>query len=67
MFPSDFALVQPAGEIVMAPKRKNQNSAAVVITPIDPNSQLSFTGNHIVTPQCHLGFFFKLTPTYYHM
>jgi hypothetical protein len=31
----------------MAPKRKNQNSAAVVIPPIDPNNQLSFAGNHI--------------------
>jgi hypothetical protein len=31
----------------MAPKRKNQNSAAVVIPPIDPNSQLPFTGNHM--------------------
>jgi hypothetical protein len=47
LFPSDFALVQPAGEIVMAPKRKNQNSAAVVIPPIDPNSQLPFAGNHM--------------------
>jgi hypothetical protein len=31
----------------MAPKRKNQNSATVVIPPIDPNSQLPFTGNHM--------------------
>jgi hypothetical protein len=31
----------------MAPKRKNQNSAAVVIPPIDPNSQLPFAGNHM--------------------
>jgi hypothetical protein len=31
----------------MAPKRKNQNSATVVIPPIDPNSQLSFAGNHM--------------------
>jgi hypothetical protein len=31
----------------MAPKRKNQDSAAVVIPPIDPNSQLSFAGNHM--------------------
>jgi hypothetical protein len=31
----------------MAPKRKNQNSAAVVIPPIDSNSQLPFTGNHM--------------------
>jgi hypothetical protein len=47
MFPYDFALVQSTGEIVMAPKRKNQNFAAVVIPPIDPNSQLSFAGNHM--------------------
>jgi hypothetical protein len=31
----------------MAPKRKNQSSAAVVIPPIDPNSQLPFAGNHM--------------------
>jgi hypothetical protein len=31
----------------MAPKRKNQNSAAIVIPPIDPKSQLSFAGNHM--------------------
>jgi hypothetical protein len=31
----------------MAPKRKNQNSTAVVIPPIDPNSQLPFAGNHM--------------------
>jgi hypothetical protein len=31
----------------MAPKRKNQNSAAAVIPPIDLNSQLSFAGNHM--------------------
>jgi hypothetical protein len=31
----------------MAPKRKNQNSATVVIPPIDPNSQLPFAGNHM--------------------
>jgi hypothetical protein len=31
----------------MAPKQKNQNSATVVIPPIDPNSQLSFAGNHM--------------------
>jgi hypothetical protein len=47
LFPSDFASVQSADEIAMAPKRKNHNSAAVVIPPIDPNSQLSFAGNHI--------------------
>jgi hypothetical protein len=47
LFPSDFASVQSADEIAMAPKQKNQNSAAVVIPPIDPNSQLSFAGNHM--------------------
>jgi hypothetical protein len=31
----------------MVPKRKNQNSAAVVIPPIDPSSQLPFAGNHM--------------------
>jgi hypothetical protein len=31
----------------MAPKRKNQSSAAVVIPPIDSNSQLPFAGNHM--------------------
>jgi hypothetical protein len=31
----------------MAPKWKSQSSAAVVIPPIDPNSQLSFAGNHM--------------------
>jgi hypothetical protein len=31
----------------MAPKRKNQNTAAVAIPPIDPNSQLPFAGNHM--------------------
>jgi hypothetical protein len=31
----------------MAPKWKNQNSAAVVIPPIDPNNQLSFAGNYM--------------------
>ena len=31
----------------MAPKRKNPNSAAVVIPSIDPNSQLSFACNHM--------------------
>jgi hypothetical protein len=47
LLPSDFASVQPTDEIAMAPKRKNQNSAAVVIPPIDPNSQLPFTSNHM--------------------
>jgi hypothetical protein len=31
----------------MAPKRKSQSSAAVVIPSIDPNSQLPFAGNHM--------------------
>jgi hypothetical protein len=31
----------------MAPKRKKQSSAAAIIPPIDPNSQLSFVGNHM--------------------
>jgi hypothetical protein len=31
----------------MAPKRKSQNSAAAIIPPIDPNSQLPFAGNHM--------------------
>jgi hypothetical protein len=31
----------------MAPKQKKQNSAAAVIPPIGPNSQLSFVGNHM--------------------
>jgi hypothetical protein len=31
----------------MAPKWKNHNSVVVVIPPIDPNSQLSFAGNHM--------------------
>jgi hypothetical protein len=31
----------------MAPKQKSQNSTAVVIPPIDPNSQLPFAGNHM--------------------
>jgi hypothetical protein len=37
LLPSDFATLQSANEIAMAPKRKNQNSAAVVIPLIDPN------------------------------
>jgi hypothetical protein len=47
LFPSDFASVQSTDEIAMAPKQKNQNSVAVVIPPIDPNSQLPFAGNHM--------------------
>jgi hypothetical protein len=31
----------------MAPKRKNQNSAAAVIPPIDLNSQFPFASNHM--------------------
>jgi hypothetical protein len=31
----------------MAPKQKSQNSATATIPPIDPNNQLSFTGNHM--------------------
>jgi hypothetical protein len=47
LFPFDLAFAQFADEIEMAPKRKSQNSAAVIIPPIDPNSQLPFTGNHM--------------------
>jgi hypothetical protein len=47
LFSSGFASVQSADEIAMAPKRKKQNSVAVVIPPIDPNSQLPFAGNHM--------------------
>jgi hypothetical protein len=31
----------------MAPKRKTQSSSVTIIPPIDPNSQLPFTGNHM--------------------
>jgi hypothetical protein len=31
----------------MVPKRKTQSSSVVIIPPIDPNSQLSFAGNHM--------------------
>jgi hypothetical protein len=31
----------------MAPKRKRQSTAAAIIPPIDPKSQLPFTGNHM--------------------
>jgi hypothetical protein len=31
----------------MAPKRKRQSTVAVIIPPIDPNSQLPFAGNHM--------------------
>jgi hypothetical protein len=36
-----------AGRIEMAPKRRASSSSAVVIPPIDPNSQLPFAGNHM--------------------
>jgi hypothetical protein len=32
---------------MMAPKRKNQSSAAAIIPPIDPNGQLPFASNHM--------------------
>jgi hypothetical protein len=35
------------GRIEMAPKRKTSSSSAVVIPPINPNSQLPFAGNHM--------------------
>jgi hypothetical protein len=41
------ASAQFVDEIEMAPKRKIQNSAAAVIPPIDPNSQLPFASNHM--------------------
>ena len=47
LLPSYFASLQSANEIAMAPKRKNQNSVAVLIPPIDSNSQLPFAGNHM--------------------
>jgi hypothetical protein len=31
----------------MAPKRKRQSVVALIIPPIDPNSQLPFSGNHM--------------------
>jgi hypothetical protein len=31
----------------MAPKGKRQSFVAAIIPPIDPNSQLSFAGNHM--------------------
>jgi hypothetical protein len=36
-----------AGEVEMVPKRKVSSSSVAVIPPIDPNSQLPFTGNHM--------------------
>jgi hypothetical protein len=47
LFPSDFSSVQSTDEIAIAPKWKNQISAAIVIPPIDPNNQLPFAGNHM--------------------
>jgi hypothetical protein len=47
LLPSNFASLQSANKIAMAPKRKNQNSIAVLIPPIDSNSQLPFAGNHM--------------------
>jgi hypothetical protein len=32
---------------MMAPKKKRQSVAVPIIPPIDPNSQLSFVGNHV--------------------
>jgi hypothetical protein len=32
---------------MMAPKKKRQSVAVPIIPPIDPNSQLSFVGNHM--------------------
>jgi hypothetical protein len=52
LLPSDFASLQSTNEIVMAPKRKNQYSAEVVIPRIDPNSQFPFAGKPHV---CCLG------------
>jgi hypothetical protein len=36
-----------ASRVEMAPKRKASSSSAVVIPPIDPNSQFPFAGNHM--------------------
>jgi hypothetical protein len=36
-----------ASRIEMAPKQKASSSSAVMIPPIDPNSQLPFAGNHM--------------------
>jgi hypothetical protein len=45
--PCDTASVLLASKIEMAPKRKASSSSVAVIPPIDPNSQLPFTGNHM--------------------
>jgi hypothetical protein len=47
LLPSDFVSFQSVDKIAMAPKRKNQHFAAVVIPPIDPNSQLPFASNYM--------------------
>jgi hypothetical protein len=44
----DTASVLFASEIEMAPKQKASSSSATVIPPIDPNSQLTFAGNHVL-------------------
>jgi hypothetical protein len=31
----------------MAPKRKRQSAAVLIIPPIEPNNQLPFAGNHM--------------------
>jgi hypothetical protein len=31
----------------MAPKQKRQSTVVAIISPIDPNSQLPFAGNHM--------------------
>jgi hypothetical protein len=36
-----------ASKVEMAPKRKASSSSVAIIPPIDPNSQLPFTGNHM--------------------
>jgi hypothetical protein len=36
-----------ASEVEMVPKRKASSSSVAIIPPIDPNSQLPFTGNHM--------------------
>ena len=36
-----------ASEVEMTPKRKASSSSVAIIPPIDPNSQLPFTGNHM--------------------
>jgi hypothetical protein len=43
----DIASAPLASEVEMAPKRKPSSSSVAIIPPIDPNSQLPFTGNHM--------------------